>query len=64
MKKLNAAKLLKNNDYNVVSSADALKDISPIKWPKEVLNGDKKVFVTNVNKVEDSTCVKLETSYL
>lgn len=33
-----------------ISSEEALKDIDPIEWPKEVLSGERKVEITHVTK--------------
>lgn len=46
---LNLSKLL-NKKINIISYEEALKDIIPINWSKEVLNGTKKVVVCGVNK--------------
>lgn len=42
--KLNVKKLRKEKNTITVSSKEALKDISPIEWSKEVISGDKKEF--------------------
>lgn len=41
-KRLDKSKL-KNRKKTIVSSEDALKDVIPIQWSDEVLNGTKKV---------------------
>lgn len=38
---------LNNKKTKIVSSEEALKDISPINWSKEVLSGEKKI---NIDK--------------
>lgn len=43
MKGLNMAKLEKEKNLITVSSSDALKDVTPINWSKEVLEGKRKV---------------------
>lgn len=37
---------LKSRITKVISTEEALKDIEPMKWPEEVLNGEKKVIIT------------------
>lgn len=64
MKGLNIGKIIKDGNYIIVSSKEALKDVTPMEWPEEVVNGQKKVVITNAENTEDPTCVKLETSYL
>jgi hypothetical protein len=43
---------------------EALKDVTPIEWPDDVLSGKKKVVVTDAKKDYKNKCVKLEISYL
>lgn len=43
-KSLNLSKL-KNKENVIVSSRDALKDVTPINWSKEVITGKKKITV-------------------
>ena len=38
--------ILKSKKTRIVSSAEALKDITSINWSKQVLSGEKKVVVT------------------
>lgn len=40
--------ILANKKSWIVSSEEALKDVIPIDWGSEVLEGKKKVLVTNV----------------
>ena len=46
-----------------LSTDEALKDVAPIDYPDEVLNGDKKISITKVKKDYVNKCVKLEISY-
>lgn len=46
-----------------LSMDEALKDVTPIDYPDEVLNGDKKVSITKAKKDYVNKCVKLEISY-
>ena len=41
---------LENRSIGIISSEKALKDIIPINWSKEVLNGTMKVIVCGINK--------------
>lgn len=45
LKSLNLSKF-KNKKMVIVSSENALKDVSPINWAKEVLSGQKRVTLT------------------
>lgn len=45
MKGLNIAKLEKEKNLITVSSKDALKDVTPINWSKEVLERKRKIEV-------------------
>ena len=51
MKRLNVKKLISRID-KVVSSEEALSEIVPIDWPEDIINGNKKVCVTNIVKEE------------
>lgn len=43
--------LMGNKKFKIVSSDNALKDVTPFPWSKEVLDGKKKVtFTTKDNK--------------
>ena len=44
-KRLDKSKL-KNRKRTIVSSEEALKNVTPIKWSNEVLNGTKTVWFT------------------
>ena len=46
MKKLNISKLRKNKKTKIISLKESLKDVEPINWSEEVVNGDKKVNIT------------------
>lgn len=41
------------NVATVVPTSEALKDITPFEWPKEVVSGEKSVYVT-----EQGICVE------
>lgn len=43
--KINFKALLKNKKTTIVSSKEALKDITPIDWSEDVLSGKNKVIV-------------------
>ena len=44
-KKLDMSKL-KFSEHSIISTEEALKDVTPIDWPEDVLNGDKKVIIS------------------
>ena len=46
MKKLNIEKLNSRID-KIITSEEALSEIVPIEWTKDVINGNKKVSVTD-----------------
>lgn len=37
---------LKFSEHSIISTEEALKDVAPIDWPEDVLNGDKKVIIS------------------
>lgn len=37
---------LKFREHSIISTEEALKDVTPIDWPDDVLNGDKKVIIS------------------
>ena len=39
--------LLKSKNCKVITTKEALKDVTPIDWGDEVLNGETKVIITN-----------------
>lgn len=41
--------ILKNKSTIIVSSREALKEVTPIHWSKAVLSGKKKVIIGNEN---------------
>jgi hypothetical protein len=43
---------LNTKKYTIISSEEALKDIIPINWSKEVLSGKKKVLINYDNLKE------------
>lgn len=64
MAKLDLDKVRKRT-VKTISTEEALKDIAPMEWPEEVLSGEKKVVVSNMDLVQgDKACVKLEISYV
>ena len=44
--KLNIKKLRKNQNTIIVSSKEALVDVTPINWSQDVLDGNKKVVIS------------------
>ena len=42
--------IIKNKNIEVISSKNALKDVAPINWSKDVLEGKKTVTVVNLEK--------------
>ena len=57
MKKLNIEKLNSRID-KIITSEEALSEIVPIEWTKDVLNGNKKIYVTEIDRDTRSTCLK------
>lgn len=45
MRRLNINKLRHEKNFVTTSSDEALEDVTPINWSKEVLNGEKRVLV-------------------
>ena len=43
--KLNIKKLRKNQNTIIVSSKDALSDVTKIAWSEEIINGNKKITI-------------------
>lgn len=62
MAKVDFNKIISNS--RIISSEEALKDVVPIIWPKEILSGGKKAVVTNLERNKNDKCVKLEISFL
>lgn len=61
MKRLNMDKL--NSRISAfVDTETALKDVTPVEWPKDVLAGDKKIIVSQGTVEEKDRCVKLVIS--
>lgn len=58
-RKLNFSKI-KFGD--TLSMDEALKNVSPIDYPNEILTGNKKVSITKAEKDYVNKCVKLEIS--
>lgn len=51
--------------YKIISFKEALKDIEPIDWPKDVLNGKSKVILNKSNILtNDITKIPLTIEYL
>ncbi|ETJ38569.1 hypothetical protein Q604_UNBC07345G0002 [human gut metagenome] len=42
--------MIKDKNIEVISSKNALKDVAPINWSKDVLEGKKTVTVINLEK--------------
>lgn len=59
-RKLNLNKL---KFAGTVSMDEALKNVTPINYSCDVLNGSKKVSITKAEKDYVNKCVKLEISY-
>ena len=49
MVRLIVKKLRKEKNTVIVSSKEALKDVKPIEWSKEVMTGEKKVEIKAIN---------------
>ena len=62
MAKVDFNKIISNS--KIISSEDALKDVVPIIWPKEILSGGKKAVVTNLERVKNDKSAELEISFL
>lgn len=43
MIKLNVKKLRENKKTTIISSKEALRDVTPINWAQDVIDGKKKV---------------------
>lgn len=54
---------LKLRANGITTTQEALKDVAPINWSQDVLDGKKKVVVKEAHGEKDG-CVKLEISYL
>lgn len=63
MKKLNIEKLNSRID-KIITSEEALSEIVPIEWTKDVINGNKKVSVTDIDMDKRGTCLKMEIACL
>ena len=50
MKTLDINKLRTTKKFILTSTKEALKDVTPIEWSDEVLNGDKKIIVNHNKK--------------
>ena len=42
--------IIKNKNRVIISTEESLEDIEPIEWSDDVMNGDKKVIVTDKEK--------------
>lgn len=49
MVKLNVKKLRKEKNTVIVSSKEALREVNPIEWSKEVMTGQKKIEIKVIN---------------
>ena len=43
--------ILKNKNHVIISTEESLEDVEPIEWSDDVINGDKKVIVTEKEEV-------------
>lgn len=48
-KKLNK-EILENRNRRIISSSEALKDVIPMQWSDEVINGSKKVIIGKASR--------------
>ena len=55
MRKIDFEKICKN--AKIISSEEALKDVEPVNWPPEVLDGRAEVVI---GKGINDTCAKME----
>lgn len=60
-RRLNMSKL--SFKQNVSSYDNAVENVTPFNFSEDVLNGKKKVLITNGEKDYNKKCVKLEISY-
>lgn len=51
---------LNNRIKNIISTEDALKDVTPINWSNDIVTKNKQVTITKAEKDCDNKCVKLE----
>lgn len=58
MEGLNISKIISDNNYDIIPSSKALQEIAPIEWPEDVLNGKKKVVITDAENKENQIIVK------
>lgn len=61
-KKINVNKL-NTRITKIISSNEALKEVTPIEWKKCIVSGDKKAVINNIEKDCDGKCVRLEILY-
>ena len=54
---------IKHRMSNIISTEEALKNVTPIQWSEEVLSGTKQIVITKAEKDYENKCVKLEISY-
>lgn len=47
----------------VISYDEALKDVTPLKLPENVVSGKESMNITKAEKDYENKCVKLEISY-
>jgi hypothetical protein len=50
---------LRSRTVGTISTEEALSTVQEMKWPDEVLNGQKKVVITKAEKDVEGRCVKL-----
>ena len=46
VKSFNLDELLKNKEVKIISTKEALKDITPVSWSKEILDKKEKIEIT------------------
>jgi hypothetical protein len=50
---------LRARTVGTISTEEALNTVQEMKWPDEVMNGQKKVVITKAEKDVEGRCVKL-----
>ena len=59
MSRLNINKL-NTRIKKIISEEEAFLDVTPIPWAEDVLQGERKIVVSNIDKDYENKCVKLE----
>jgi translation initiation factor 1 (eIF-1/SUI1) len=55
---------LRSRTVGTISTEEALSTVQEMKWPDEVMNGQKKVVITKVEKAVERRCVKLVIRFI